>query len=813
MTLIAAALSSVARGWRVHPVNGFENGHCTCPDGADCPQPGKHPILPAWQKKATSDVETIRAWWAKNPTANIGLATGRESGFFVVDIDGEIGAKSLAELQREHCEFPDTIQIRTGSGGLHFYFKFPKEIELRNKQSWRPGIDIRGEGGYVVGAQSHHRSGGSYECVNDTILADAPTWLLELLTAKATHEMPTFSPAVNTGKIFERAQKYIAAMEPSIQGQDGSGKAFAAALALVKGFSLGTSDAYAILSREFNLRCSPPWSEKELMHKISDANKANTASGYLVSSPFKQLTNFTPRPPVELPPTIEWGDYETTPAPAPTEGQTTIKASELESLLDDDIGAVMRQDIFTRLLATRKDRAEWFRIEDVMRRKKVKRSFDAAIKSEDRKPVHDAEWKSELLYRVNSKGDTVIENVMDNVVTYLKHDPAWKGVLALNLLSKRITAIKDPPFKFDRGNGAQWKDTDTLQVKMWFERNTQLRPNTNTVFEAIDTVSALNAFDPMIDYFKSLKKHEGESIIDTWIIDFFGAEDTPFNRAVGAKWLISAVARAHDPGCKVDTVLVLEGDQGLKKSRVLGQLCPDPTWFADGFSDIGTKSLSEDLEGKWIIEMAELDGIRKHDINKVKAFISRAVENYRPAYGRYSRSSPRRCVFAGTVNPGGSGYLTDETGNRRFWPVKCVKKAPELTAEMRDAMWAEARDRYRAGEKWHLEGDMEIHAKAATDERSVVDAWHDLVTAEIHEKNDTSFDELLGALGVEKKDRDQVKVKRVGRILRLAGWVKYQKVWPDKKRTWRFRRPSDDPCWLEPERLATVSEMFPVRSY
>jgi len=163
---------------------------------------------------------------------------------------------------------------------------------------------------------------------------------------------------------------------------------------------------------------------------------------------------------------------------------------------------------------------------------------------------------------------------------------------------------------------------------------------------------------------------DGVPRIDRWLIDHLGAENNALNKAFGAKWLIGCVARVMRPGCKLDTALILEGRQGLMKSTALSTL--GSPWVTDHMPDLGSKDAMEHLQGVWIIELAELSSLSRVEAGRIKAFLSTPSDRFRPSYGRATANHPRQCGFAGSINPGGSGYLPDETGNRRFWCVKCA---------------------------------------------------------------------------------------------------------------------------------------------
>jgi putative DNA primase/helicase len=229
---------------------------------------------------------------------------------------------------------------------------------------------------------------------------------------------------------------------------------------------------------------------------------------------------------------------------------------------------------------------------------------------------------------------------------------------------------------------------------------------------------------PVRDYLGALA-WDGVARIETWACRYLGAEDTAFNRNVGALWLISAVARIFRPGVKAD-MLVLEGPQGARKSTALKILAGE-NWFTDELPDLGSKDAAMHMQGVWIIEIAELDAIGKAEVSRIKAFLTRTTDRFRPPYGRYTIEVPRQCVFAGTVNP--DTYLRDETGNnRRFWPVRCVTIDIDALARDRDQLWAEAVARFRADAIWWLDTpEVVAAASAEQDKRYQADVWGDLI--------------------------------------------------------------------------------------
>jgi putative DNA primase/helicase len=273
-------------------------------------------------------------------------------------------------------------------------------------------------------------------------------------------------------------------------------------------------------------------------------------------------------------------------------------------------------------------------------------------------------------------------------------------------------------------------------------------------------------------------------------------------RSVGSKWLIAAVARIYRPGCKADYVIIFEGPQGIGKSTCCRILAGDG-WFADEIADLGTKDSAQDLRGKWIVELAEVAALRRGEIERVKAFVSRNVDHYRPSYGRRSMDFPRQCVFAGTTNA--DAYLADETGNRRFWPVKVTGLQLDALVRDRDQLWAEAVSRFRAGESWWLDQEVEAFAAEEQEQRRQGDPWEEPILDWLgrQTKAEHTVAEILqGALVREVGDWTQRDMNRVVRCLRANGYERVQVRDPARKdvtgkgrRVWVYRAVS--PVWAD----------------
>lgn len=313
-------------------------------------------------------------------------------------------------------------------------------------------------------------------------------------------------------------------------------------------------------------------------------------------------------------------------------------------------------------------------------------------------------WKSQLTYM---KRSTVLENSVWNEMLILNNDPDFAN-FAYNELANRVQVIGKMPWERPVDNKF-WRDADTAQLKALLDvRYVSFSSRNHDV--AFTKVADDRRFHPIRDYLDSLPEWDGVPRVETLLVNCLQAEDTPYVRTVTRKALAAAVARIYHPGIKYDSILVLDGAQGIGKSTLFKDLVGDE-YYSDTLSltDMNDKSGAEKLQGFWIVEIGELAGMKKADIEKVKAFLSTSDDKYRPSYGKTVESHPRQCVIIASVN-GERGYLRDITGNRRFWIVKLKqqeqRKRWSFSKQERDQIWAEAKAIWEAGEKLYLEGDM-----------------------------------------------------------------------------------------------------------
>ena len=342
---------------------------------------------------------------------------------------------------------------------------------------------------------------------------------------------------------------------------------------------------------------------------------------------------------------------------------------------------------------------------------KVKQVFAEERFMQANAEFDDEDWQNALeLDKAGSVKDT-----LSNICTILRCDPNLKPIV-FNQFKSMIDVIGKLPWPQVKPG---WSDTDVACAKLYFERTYGIWSPTKFKDALLAVTSAERLYHPVKEYLATLT-WDGIPRLDTLLIDYLGAEDTPYVREVTRKTLVAAVARIYRPGIKFDSILVLNGAQGMGKSTLFALLGKE--WFSDSLSisDMKDKTAPEKLQGYWILELSELNGIKKVDVEVVKSFITRTDDKYRQAYGTTVENHPRSCVIVGTTNSDG-GFLRDITGNRRFWPVRVTgrgKYHPWDLTEV-DQIWAEAIEYFKNGEELFLKG--EVAAEAYSRQRDAME--------------------------------------------------------------------------------------------
>ena len=369
-----------------------------------------------------------------------------------------------------------------------------------------------------------------------------------------------------------------------------------------------------------------------------------------------------------------------------------------------------------------------------------------ADSSDENLPAENIEWIENL--DTDAKGNTL--PTLNTFATFVACHDALRGKLRYNEFERRKEVHGLLPWR-SRDNDSPWTDSDTVHARMWVENAIGIgaRTNRQNFADAIDAVyfAPGNRYHPVKDYLNGLPEWDGKPRLDRLLVDYFGAEDTPYTHAVTSKTLIAAVARIMKPGVKFDQMLLLIGEQGCGKSRFIqtlgGRWAGDPSVVMDGSKDAVAA-----IQGKWLVEVSEMKGLRKADRDAVKSFISTPIDRARLAYRREVEEFPKTCVFIGTTND--YAPLNDPTGLRRYWPVQCntrrgdqeVDRIYTLLPRERDQIWAEALQRYRNGESLELSAELRVDAETKQNMYEETDEFLGLIQEYVERKYPENWDTL-----------------------------------------------------------------------
>jgi putative DNA primase/helicase len=313
--------------------------------------------------------------------------------------------------------------------------------------------------------------------------------------------------------------------------------------------------------------------------------------------------------------------------------------------------------------------------------------------------VEDPHWRESYVLGRNKEPRECVPNVM----LALRSHPQWHGVLGFDEFAQRLVKRRPAPYDLPGSTSSEWSDVDDTRTAAWLAYAEGMVVSSPMVAEAVNEVARARPFHPVLEWLRSLK-HDGIARIDTWLTDFFKIEDTPYVRLVSRYFLLGMCRRVLEPGVKFDYCLVLEGEQGLRKSSAL-RILGGP-WFSDTELDLAHKDAMSSIRGKWLHEFGEMGSLARQESSRQKSFLSRQVDEFRPVWGRREISCPRQTAFCGSTNEW--AWNKDPTGGRRFWPV-CVTEEIDIAglAAMRDQLFAEAFARAQAGERFAPDYDQQ----------------------------------------------------------------------------------------------------------
>lgn len=693
---------------------------------------------------ATVDREQIEAWWTQWPTANVGMATGPISGCWALDVDPQSSGEGEAWLAGKEAEFgklPITPESRTLKGGRHLLFKWNPEFHIHNRAGIVPGLDARGDGGYIVAAPSYVKEvksgvewAGRYAWLEDckpsaVPIAAAPAWLLEAVMNKPQAQV---------------AEEFVPRERRQGDGFRYGHKALEIECQSITTAPIGQQDNQ-IVSSAFKIGQLvaggeiPAQDAEDALVNAAMAIPGQSKSSAVIIDKVKRA--------------LEAGSGKPRRAPERPSGgkpQLRVVGGSAVPAHDPETGEI--------------------------------------YEARNEPPIED--WALGLAWSLTKEGNLKPQS-LKNVELMLSHHPDFKGRMMLNDFSYKVWIVGGLPC--DRGEPPVRivSDHDYVSVAAWMN-TVGLAPSITTVGSMMSLVASRDTFDPVKKYLTDLK-WDGEFRIKDWLATYAGAEPTEYTQIVGQRFLISAVARVFKPGSKVDTMLVLEGPQGLKKSTLARGLFGSE-WFSDQVGDVTSKESSIQIQGLWAVEVAEMDSFNRADDKAVKSFLSRIDDRYRPTFGINTIERPRRCVFIGTYNPDGHGIIKDSTGARRYWFVACRKIDIEAAMRDRDQLWAEAVEHYQVGEQWWLEPHEEVLAKAEQLERQEADLWDDNIGHWLREKlpgmTFRAAEVVHEALAIPIERRDSRTLVRVGKILSKLGCVP-ARPYDDDGRQYR--------AWMKPE--------------
>ncbi|MEG1813646.1 MAG: virulence-associated E family protein [Clostridia bacterium] len=430
-----------------------------------------------------------------------------------------------------------------------------------------------------------------------------------------------------------------------------------------------------------------------------------------------------------------------------------------------------------------------------------------AVSAKPQTPPDDPDWQNKL--DLDKQGN--VRDTLGNLALVLRSDTRLKDI-AYNIHRSGLDIRRDadgnttlPWLQLKPG----WNETDLGAIQIYLERIYRLY-TPSKLKSILLAIAAERAYHPIRDYFAALPEWDGTKRVEEMFITYLGSPDTAYTRAVARKMMVAAVARIYEPGVKFDSVVVLNGPQGMGKSSFFAKLAGK--WFSDSLTltDMKDKTAPEKLQGFWILELGELAGIKKMDVETVKAFITRQDDKFRHSYGYSVEDHPRQCIIVGSTN-NNDGFLRDITGNRRFWPVTCTSSSPKRPWEVVAVvpqLWAEAYQRYKSGETLFLSPELEqlaaIEQTAALEsdvregmiadylEKPLPEDWNmmDIVQRRGYLRDDP----FMGGnrVGVNRRDvvsaveiwsecfgKDPTTIKRsdtydiFGMLMKIGGWVKY----------------------------------------
>ena len=379
-------------------------------------------------------------------------------------------------------------------------------------------------------------------------------------------------------------------------------------------------------------------------------------------------------------------------------------------------------------------------------------------------------WIDEL--QRNERGEP--RGNLANVMMALRDDQHFERMFGYDEMMRAPMLLEPVPSIIIQHDPARFtprpvSDADVGAVQEWLQLACLEGLSKDTTHQAVDLRATERSYHPVRDYLNACR-WDGIKRVNTWLSSYLGVQPTDYASGIGRMFLVAMVARVFEPGCKCDYMLIFEGPQGARKSTACAILGGE--WFSDNLPDIRSagKDVAQHINGKWLVEVAEMSALDKTEAAALKAFITRPIERYRPSYGRKEVYEPRQCVFVGTTNK--EAYLRDETGGRRFWPVKVGRIDTDALARDRDQLLAEALALFRAGVKWWPDQMFEAkHIAPEQEARYEADAWEEAISIYLLGKHRTTILEVAkDGLSFEAQRVGTADQRRIVAIMERLGW-------------------------------------------
>lgn len=740
------ALQYAARGWPVFRLTGFKT-----------PLKGSHGHL-----DATTDPATVEQWWRERPKANIGLRCG---AIVVIDLDGPGALAQWKALREAGGGCPQTLTAQTARG-LHLFFKPPAGVEIRTRNAQRQakggdGIDVKGHGGFVVLAPSvNAKNGFVYQWVVDAPIADMPEWLVSFCLHNSEGTKLTAGDAKGrepSAKLAIPLPDHLVKRKQALEASGSPGIASRALKSFVEQWSGQEEARVRSALAAIPANCSrDDWLQIGMaLHSCGWERPDGTDAGYDIWLEWSRTggdkfasdwdcetrwRSFGKRGGVSLGTLFHLAEKAGWKGgQGPAGGGAGAQAAAMGAQ-GEAPGAVKEANGHAVALPTA------FNL-------RFDRDKAGNIKATCENTIEAVKGLN-----LDCRYDTFHERLMVGGQVLQQ----WAGELS-DVTTQKLRNLIRAEFGFDPG---------------------VLHCHDAAVRTAIE-----HPYDPVLDYLNGLA-WDRVPRLDTWLSRYMGAEVSSLNRAIGRLALVAAVRRACVPGSKFDQIVVMESAEGHGKSTAIEILAG-----ADNFSDqpiltLDDRGQQEAVQGVWLYEIADLAGMARAEVERVKAFASRRVDRARPAYGRSRIDKPRRCVFFASTND--DTYLKSQTGNRRFWPVRVGQiDLPGLKRD-RDMLWAEAVEAEHAAPGITLGESLWGEARSAQEERREVDPWEytlESITGKLvgEEYRVSARDVLDLHLRLPATSQTSGNVKRVSGVMTRLGWDRV-KVWEGGRTIAAYRR-------------------------